>query len=644
MINISNIAVHFGGIYLFKNVNITVNKKDKIGLVGKNGSGKSTLMKLIAGINKPEEGDISVPKDFSIGYLPQELHVDSNKSIFDETKEALTEIINLEKALEKYNNELIEREDYESKEYLKIIEQVSHINERLQILGHGQIDAEVERILLGLGFDRSLFSKSVNEFSGGWQMRVELAKILLRKPDCILLDEPTNHLDIESVLWLENFLKNYFGSIILVSHDKRFLDNITNRTVEISLGKMYDHNVSYSKFVVIRQEEREQQIAAYKNQQREIAQQERFIERFRSKANLATRVQSKVKQLEKVERIEIEDEDSSKINLRFPEPPRSGRLISEAINLSKAYGDNLVLDKINFAIERGEKIAFVGKNGEGKSTLSKIFAGILDYEGKLEEGYNVDIGYFAQHQSNMLDGNLTVFETIDNLAVGDMRTKVRSLLGAFLFSGEDVDKKVKVLSGGEKSRLSLARLMLKPINFLIMDEPTNHLDMLSKDILKNALINFDSSMIIVSHDREFLEGLTNRTVYFKDRKIIEYPGDIREFLEKYQIEEIDDINIGKTSKQSVTNKTTDAKLHRLKTKELSRLRNKLQKEVEILEKEIADLETKSSEYEKLFEDPEFFSNPESAQSQKEYSEIQIKLSETMEKWELASMNLDEIDE
>jgi ATP-binding cassette subfamily F protein 3 len=643
MLNISDISVHFGGIYLFKNISFTVNQKDKIGLTGRNGSGKTTLMKLIAGIESPESGNISYPNEFSIGYLPQEIEVKSDKSIFDETKEALSEIIELEKLNEELSNELTERDDYESEEYHKIIEKVSHINERLAILGSGSIDAEVERILLGLGFDRKLFTKPVNQFSGGWQMRVELAKILLRKPDCILLDEPTNHLDIESVIWLEKFLKDYFGAIILVSHDRRFLDNITNRTVEISLGKIYDKNLPFTKFMKYREEEREQQFAAYKNQQRDIAQQERFIERFKAKANLATRVQSKVKQLEKVERIEIEDEDNAKINLRFPEPPRSGRLIGEAKSLSKSYGDNLVLDRIDFAIERGDKIAFVGKNGEGKSTLSKIFAKMLEYDGNLEIGYNVELGYFAQHQANMLNENLTVFETIDNSAVGEMRKKVRSLLGAFLFSGDDVNKKVKVLSGGEKSRLSIAKLMLKPINFLIMDEPTNHLDMKSKEILKNALQNFDASMIIVSHDREFLEGLTNRTVYFKDKKLTEYSGDIREFLEKFKIEEIDDINLEKIKKASNDNiDKSDAQMHRKRTKEIQREKNRLNKRINELEDEIGKIEENIEKYEKLFKEPEFFTKPESSDAQKNYADLQEKLTKTMEEWEDLSLKLEEL--
>lgn len=539
MLNVQNISIHFAGRYLFDNVSISVGENDRIGLIGRNGTGKSTMLKLIYGLESPESGKISLPNDYKIGYLPQEIQTDSVKPIYEEAESALDDLKKLENDINKYSKKLEERTDYESDEYMKIIESLTEASEMFHHLGGQSIEAEVEKVLIGLGFERSDFSRGMNEISGGWQMRVHLAKILLTRNDCILLDEPTNHLDIESIRWLEVFLKTYQGAIMVVSHDRRFLDNITNRTIEFSLGKIYDMPYPYSRFVTERAAHKELQLAAYNNQQKQIAQQERFIERFKAKASFASRTQSKVKQLEKMDLIEVEEEDLSKMRFSFAEPPRSSRLIFETKNLCKRYDEKLVLNNVNFAIERGEKVCFVGKNGEGKSTLSKILAGMEEYEGTLETGPNINLGYFAQNQAELLDPDLTVFETIERIAEGEMRKKIRSMLGAFLFSGSSVDKKVRVLSGGEKSRLSICKMLFQPINVLILDEPTNHFDMLSKDVLKNALIDFKGSMIIVSHDREFLQGLTSKTYEFKKGKIKEYIGDINEFLEQQQIDSLD---------------------------------------------------------------------------------------------------------
>ena len=545
MLNIQNVSINFAGRYLFDSVSISVGDNDRIGLIGRNGTGKSTMLKLIYGLESPETGKISIPNKYKIGYLPQEIKTDSTKSIYEEAESALDEFKKLEEEIEGYSKELEERTDYESDEYMKIIERLTEASDVFHHLGGQSIEAEIEKVLVGLGFERSDFTRGMNEFSGGWQMRVHLAKILLRQNDCILLDEPTNHLDIESIRWLEVFLKTYQGAIMVVSHDKRFLDNITNRTIEFSLGKIYDLPYPYSRFVVERSTQKELQLAAYNNQQKNIAQQERFIERFKAKAAFSARAQSKVKQLEKMDLIEVEEEDLSKMRFSFPEPPRSSRLIFETKNLVKRYDRKFVLNDINFEIERGEKVCFVGKNGEGKSTLSKILAGMIDCEGILEKGANLSIGYFSQHQAESLDPDATVFETIDRVATGEMRKKMRSMLGAFLFSGNAVDKKVRVLSGGEKSRLSICKMLFLPINVLILDEPTNHFDMMSKDVLKNALIDFKGTMIIVSHDREFLQGLTTKTYEFKKGKIKAYMGDINEFLAQQQIESLDLLETGK---------------------------------------------------------------------------------------------------
>lgn len=640
MLGVNSLSIQFGGNFLFDNVSFVVRERDRIGLIGRNGNGKSTLLKIISGMQTPEQGNVSFPNGYRIGYLPQDLDTVSDKNVFDEASEALQEIKNLERRIDFLTNELNTRTDYESDEYAKIIEEMTDAHERFDLLGGGTADSIVEQILVGLGFIREEFDKPVQAFSGGWRMRIELAKILISKPNLILLDEPTNHLDIESVIWLESFLKDYEGALMIVSHDRRFLDIVTNRTIEIFRGKIYDFNLPYTKFIEQRSEQREIQIAAKKNQDKQIAQTERFIERFKAKATFASRAQSRVKMLDKMEKIEVEDEDTSSMQFRFPEPPRSGRLIWETKKLNKSYGPKHVLKDIEFGLERGERIAFVGKNGEGKSTLSKIIAGIESAEADVEAGHNVKLGYFSQHQASLLEGDYTVFEVIDNAAQGDMRTKVRSLLGAFLFSGDSVYKKVKVLSGGERARLALAKLLLEPINFLIMDEPTNHLDMVAKDVLKNALLEFTGAMIIVSHDREFLEGLTNKTVEFKAGKIKEYPGDLREYLEIRQITNLDELEKNKAVKieeKSQPKTDTYRETQKNNQKEISRL-EKLIKEKEL---EVAELEIEFSRIEKELAIPENFKNPDKSRKLNyDYLQVKSKLEISMSEWEKAQEELD----
>jgi len=646
MLYISGLTIHFAGRYLFDNVTFSVSPKDRIGLVGRNGTGKTTLLKLIAGLEQPESGTISRPNDYTIGYLPQEGSSQSKLSVFEEASSALGKFKALENSIEELSSIIASRTDYESKEYHELVVRLADENDYLHSLGGGAVEADIEKVLLGLGFKRTEIHKPVKEFSGGWQMRVELAKILLQKPHCILLDEPTNHLDIESIAWVENFLKNYENSVVIVSHDKNFLNTVTNRTIEISGGKIFDMNVKYSEFIEYRAEQIRSQMVTYKAQQKQIKDTERFIERFRSKATLASRVQSRIKALEKLELVEVDEEDYSSIHFSFPEAPRSSRVVVEAVNLSKRYGDNLVLDKIDFALERGEKVAFVGKNGEGKSTLSRIIAGLEKFDGMLTIGSNVALGYFDQHEANLLDGSQTVFELIDAAATGDMRTRVRSLLGAFLFSGDSVYKKIKVLSGGEKSRLSIARLLLQPINLLILDEPTNHLDMVSKEVLKDALINYNGSLILVSHDRDFLHGLTTRTIYFKDRKIVDYPGDIFEFLEKQRLDTLNQLETSKsaqTNQQSKALKESDLKANREFQKARQRDENRIRRQIERCEKEIESLEASIAAIDALFTDAAFYSDSELVKSkQNEYNELRKQLDDKMNEWESLSEELEEI--
>ena len=597
--------MHFTGDDLFTDITFLIREKDRIGLVGKNGAGKTTLLKLICGLEQPSKGEVVVPQGVTIGYLPQEKNVNSTKTVLDEALSAFDEYHQLEHESERIQQELAERTDYESAQYHKLIVKLTNITDRLTLLGGNSIEGEAERILVGLGFEHEDMLRPMREFSNGWQMRVELAKILLKKPNLLLLDEPTNHLDIESIQWLEGFLKSYYGAILMVSHDRAFLDNITIRTVEISNGKIYDYKVSYSDYVGLREERVDMQRSAYENQQREIKNIEAFIERFRYKATKAKQVQSRVKQLERMEEIEIDDIDKTAIHFKFPPAPHSGTVTLELENVSKAYGDNQILKNINLLIPRGEKIAFVGRNGEGKSTLSKIIVGVLDHEGTVKLGHEVKIGYYAQNQQDMLDMNKTVFETLDDVAVGDMRLKVKALLGAFLFRGDDIDKKVKVLSGGEKARLSLAKMLLFPTNLLVLDEPTNHLDMLSKDILKNALIQYDGTLIIVSHDRDFLQGLTNKVYEFRKPNIKEYIGDIYDFLEQKNLSHLKELEMAKQKTKVVEQvPQSQNKLNYERKKQFDARFRKIDKEIQRLEDAIGKLEKELADLDNIMAHPD----------------------------------------
>lgn len=546
MISINNLSVEFSAKSLFDNINYVINPKDKIALVGKNGAGKSTMLKIIAGLQKPTSGTVSMPDGLTVGYLPQQMNLADSTSVIDEVAKAFARVDAMQRDLDAMTAELAERTDYDSDDYHKLIERMSALSDRLAVENAGNHIAEMEKTLIGLGFVRSDFNRPTSEFSGGWRMRVELAKLLLSRPDVLLLDEPTNHLDIESIQWLENFLMTKAKAVVLVSHDRAFIDNVTNRTIEISLGKIYDYSVNYSKYVELRKERIEQQMRAYANQQKQIADTEEFIERFRYKATKAVQVQSRMKQLAKIERIEVDEVDTSHLSLKFPPAPRSGDYPVIADNVGKAYGDHQVFDGATFTIKRGEKVAFVGKNGEGKSTLVKCILNEIPFTGSLKIGHNVKIGYFAQNQAQLLDGEITVFDTIDRVAVGDIRTKIRDILGAFMFGGEASDKKVKVLSGGEKTRLAMIRLLLEPVNLLILDEPTNHLDMKTKDILKQAIKDFDGTVIVVSHDREFLDGLVEKVYEFGGGKVRECLGGIYEFLEKKRIANLNELELSQS--------------------------------------------------------------------------------------------------
>ena len=634
MVSIQNLSMQFTGEDLFTDISFMIREKDRIGLVGKNGAGKTTLIRLLCGLEQPYKGDVIMSDDVTIGYLPQEKNVHSTKTVLDEAMTAFEEYYEIERQLAKLQDELSNREDYESASYQRLCEKMSHLNERLAIMGGHSIEGEAEQILIGLGFDHNDMNRQMNEFSNGWQMRVELAKILLRKPKLLLLDEPTNHLDIESIQWLEGFLKNYYGSIFMVSHDRAFLDHITIRTIEISCGKIYDYKCSYSEFIERREERIDIQKAAYDNQQREIKEIEAFIERFRYKATKAKQVQSRVKQLEKMDVVQIDDQDKSAMHFKFPPAPHSGKVTLELNNVSKSYGEKNILNNISLLIPRGEKIAFVGRNGEGKSTLSKIIAGVLDYEGEMKLGHEVQIGYYAQNQQDMLDPEKTVFETLDDVATGDMRVKVKSLLGAFLFSGEAIEKKVKVLSGGEKARLSLAKMLLFPTNLLILDEPTNHLDMLSKDILKSALLQFDGTLIIVSHDRDFLQGLTNKVYEFRKPNIKEYIGDIYDFLEEKKMKELDDLNKKQKSQPITENTVSQGKLDYELKKQNDREAKRIEREIKKLEEQIEAVENEIAEMDAIMSSPD--EHPEVNLDNAWYNlygDKKNKLQTLMEQWE-----------
>jgi len=646
MIAVDNISVFFGGVPLFSDISFLVEKKDKIGLVGKNGAGKSTLLKIIYGLQEVDKGKVNTFDGVRIGYLPQQMTYQSGKTVLEEAKTAFFELKEIEAKIEKLNQALTERTDYESESYSQIIQELTELNDLHHLLGGNKVVEKTEKTLLGLGFKAKDFNRLTDEFSGGWRMRIELTKILIREPDVLLLDEPTNHLDIESIQWLETFLTRYTGAIILISHDRLFLDTITNRTIEISLGSIYDYKTSYSQYLIQRKERREQQLAAYKNQQKMIETTEAFINRFRYQATKAVQVQSRIKQLAKLERIEIDQEDRSAVHIKFPPAPRSGNIVLEIKNLSKSFDDNEVLKNIELFVKKGEKLAFVGKNGEGKTTLSRIIVGEYEYDGLLKIGHNVKIGYFAQNQDSLLDKNKTIFQTLDDIAVGDIRTKLRDILGAFLFQGEDIDKKVKVLSGGEQSRLALAKLLLEPVNLLILDEPTNHLDIVTKSILKEALKAYDGTMIIVSHDRDFLTGLTDKLIEFKNKNIIEHLGGIQSFLEKKKMETLDDLNIQKKQKNIVKeNKSKNKNQNYQKRKELDKTIRRIKKEIEQNEQQIENLEKTIEELSLAVAEQTTSFSPEDYKKNAQETEASKKLLDsTMRKWEQLNYELEIIEE
>ena len=643
MISIDNLTVSFGGWTLFDEVSFLVNPKDRIGLVGKNGAGKTTLLRIITGEQQATSGAVTRNSDCTIGYLPQQMKVADTTTLIDETAKAFAEVLAIEAEIERITTALAERDDYESAEYEQLMHRLDECNNRYHILGGDSRDADIEKTLLGLGFRREDFDRPTSQFSGGWRMRIELAKLLLRRPSVFLLDEPTNHLDIESIQWLEEYLRNYNGAVLLISHDRAFLDNVTNRTIEISLGKIYDYKVPYSKYVVLRRERREQQMAAYENQQRMIEKTEEFIERFRYKPTKSNQVQSRIKQLERLERIEVDEEDLSTLNIKFPPAPRSGQIVAEVKEVGKSFGAKHVFSGANFVIERGEKIALVGRNGEGKTTLARMLVGELTpSEGTIRLGANVDVGYYAQNQEDLMDGEITVFDTLDRVAVGDIRTRLRDILGAFLFRGEDIDKKVKVLSGGERSRLAMARLMLSPHNLLIMDEPTNHMDMRSKDILKEALMRFDGTVIVVSHDREFLDGMVDKIYEFRDGGVKEYLGGIYYFLEKRKVESLAEIE-RKAAPTTTTKEgavASSGKLSYEQKKEQEKQIRKLRKVVEAIEAELADIESQIADYDARFASATEYNEAD----YRAYDELKNRYDRQMHEWEKASYELELIEE
>lgn len=643
MISVDKVTIRFGGFTLFDGISFQVNAGDRIGLVGRNGAGKTTLLNLIKGTQQPDEGAVVCSEDITIGYLPQQMKHRGNKSLIDETRQAFRPVLEMEKEIDRLNALLAERTDYESEDYMKIIEKVTHLNDRYEMFGGNAMEAKTEQTLVGLGFESKDMQRPVTEFSGGWRMRIELAKILLRNPDFILLDEPTNHLDIDSIQWLESYLAAYKGGVIVISHDRLFLDNVTNRTLDLSLGKIYDYRVGYSRYVELKKERIEHQQAAYENQQKMIQDTEKFIERFRYKATKAVQVQSRIKQLEKLDRIEVEQEDDLTMNLTFPPAPRSGDLVVEAAGLKKAFGRHTVFRNVDLVIERGEKIAFVGRNGEGKTTLSRILVGELDYEGHLKMGHNVSLGYFAQNQDELMDENLTVFETIDRVAVGDVRTKMRDILGAFLFRGEDVDKKVKVLSGGERSRLAMARMLLQSFNLLILDEPTNHLDMQSKDILKNALLEYNGTLIVVSHDREFLDGLTDKVYEFRHRMVKEHLGGIFDFLQRRKLDSLREIERKDPTagKRESPGRKSTGKQVRLERKELDREIRKQSNRLQSVEKEIEKLESEIASLDRQMTDPASIDDPAVFSR---YEDHNRKLEKHLEEWEEIAEKLESLKE
>ncbi len=639
MITASNLFVKYGDRVLMDSINVVIKEKDKIGLVGRNGAGKSTLLKLIAGEQSPDSGQITRPTGSSLGFLHQEMSLPKGKSVIQETLSAFDELKKLEKRIEEINIELGERTDYESDAYARLIEELSMANERFSILGGQSMEAEAEKILQGLGFKTSDMNRMVEEFSGGWQMRIELAKMLLARPDYLLLDEPTNHLDIESILWLESFLKDYHGAVVLISHDRMFLDNITKRTIEIELGKIYDYKANYSKYLEMREERKEKTLAAFKNQQQKIAHTEKLIDKFRAKANKAKMAQSLIKQLDKIDRIELDAEDKATMRIKFLPAPRSGDIVIEAQRLSKSYGNLQVLNEVSFKLDRGDRVAFVGQNGQGKTTLAKILVkDLMPSGGDFRIGHNVHIGYYAQNQSDSLQPRQTLLETMENAAPPELRSKVRSILGAFMFSGEDVEKKVSVLSGGERARLAMACLLLKPINLLVLDEPTNHLDILSKDVLKQAVLDFKGTLIVVSHDREFLKGLTTRTFEFRDKKLHEYLGDVNFFLEKRKLDDMRAVEL--RSQNNITKKSSMKEL----SQEDRKARKKLERTVQNQERKIEQLEANIAKIETEMGEEGFYQKENAQQVLDKYKQLKKELDEAMETWEQATEELEQFGE
>ena len=646
MISIEGLTVEFSAKPLFRDVSFVINDHDRIALVGKNGAGKSTMLKILCGEQQPTSGVVSIPGGTTIGYLPQVMRLADDTTVREEARKAFSDNTKMQQQLERMQQEMADRTDFESEGYAQLVERFTHLHDRYMLLGGENYEAEIDRTLQGLGFSRADFCRPTREFSGGWRMRVELAKILLRKPDVLLLDEPTNHLDIESIQWLENFLATRCNAVVLVSHDRAFINNVTTRTIEITCGRIYDYKVPYDEFVKLRKERREQQLRAYENQQKQIQDTEEFIERFRYKATKAVQVQSRIKQLEKIVPIEVDEEDNSALRLKFPPAMRSGNYPVICEDVRKAYGEHVVFDHVTLTINRGEKVAFVGKNGEGKSTLVKCIMGEIPFDGKLTIGHNVQIGYFAQNQAQLLDENLTVFDTIDRVATGDVRLKIRDILGAFMFGGEASDKKVKVLSGGERSRLAMIKLLLEPVNFLILDEPTNHLDMRSKDVLKDAIRDFDGTVIVVSHDREFLDGLVTKVYEFGGGQVREHLGGIYDFLQKKKIDSLQQLAAPTLSASPTATKTeeapvSEAKLSYEAQKELAKKIRKVEKQVadceariEKLEADIAALETRMA-------------TPEGASDMSLYEQhtaLKKELDTAVEEWENASMELDELKE
>ena len=636
MVGINELTVNFGERYLFNKISFIINKSDRIGLVGKNGAGKSSLLKIIAGEAESDGGNISMPSGFRVGYLPQDMDFAFGKTVMEEAKSVFKEVNGINEKIEKINEQLAVRTDYESDSYSDMLNELSDLNERIGLLGGFNIDSDCETILKGLGFSPEDFTRLTDDFSGGWRMRIELAKILLSNADVLLLDEPTNHLDIESIQWLEDFLKVYHGGVVLVSHDRAFLDGVTNRTIEISLGKIYDYKTYYSKYLSQRQERRDQQMAAYTNQQKQIQDTEKFIERFRSKASKAVQVQSRIKQLDRLDRIEIEEEDNAAMQFSFPPAPRSGKVTVEASEVGKAFGDNQVFSGVNYFIERGKKVAFVGKNGEGKTTMIRALVGELEHQGELKIGHNVEMAYFAQNQAEELDKEKTIFETIDEAAHGEIRKRVRALLGSFMFGEEEISKKIKVLSGGERARVALCKLLLEPINLLVLDEPTNHLDIRSKDVLKQALKNYDGTLIVISHDRDFLDGLTSEMYEFSNGNVKQFLGGVYEFLESKKAKTIREFEHKEKVVEKKGKKSSDNKLiyeeRKQKDKDIRKTQNRINK----LEKLIAELEAKVEEMNKTLLDPAAYSD----ELMESYNVVKKELDQVMQDWEDSEQQLE----